>query len=92
MVAVLGGGGQTDGAVLFGLLIGDVGEVAGDGVVGLAGPADQVQGSRGELAGRAALEEEDLVPLRHAEELAELGLGVVKDLLKHLRSVTHLHD
>ena len=81
-----------DLAVLLRLLVGDVGEVAGHGVVGLAGGPDEVQGRHGELGGGTALEEEDLVPLRHAEELAELGLGVVKDLLKHLRSVTHLHD
>ena len=36
VVAVLGGGGQADLAVLLGLLVGDVGEVAGDGVVCLA--------------------------------------------------------
>ena len=37
VVLVGGGGGQVDLAVLLGLLIGDVGEVAGDSVVGLAG-------------------------------------------------------
>ena len=89
--AVGGGGGQADLTVLLGLLIGNVGEVAGDGVVGLTGPADQVQGHHGELAGGAALEEENLVVVGHLEQLAEARLGVLKDLQENLRSVTHLH-
>lgn len=40
----------------------------------------------------AALEEEDMIPVRDVEQAAELGLGVVEDLLEHFRSVTHLHD
>ena len=92
MVFIGGGGGQVDLAVLLGLLVGDVGEVAGDGVVGLAGLADQVQGRHGELRGGAALEKQNLVSLRHVQQLAELGLSVVKDLLEHLRSMAHLHN
>ena len=92
MVLVGRGGGQIDLAVLLGLLIGNVGEVAGDGIVGLAGLADQVQGRHGELGGGAALQEQDLISLRHVHQLAELGLGIVKNLLEYLRSVTHLHD
>ena len=84
VVPVLAGSGQVDGAVLLGLLVGQVGEVAGDGVVGLARLADEVEGHGGELGGGAALEEEDLVALGDLQQAAELGLGVVKDLLKHL--------
>ena len=92
VVFVGGGCGQMDLAVLLRLLVGDVGEVAGHGVVGLAGGPDEVQGRHGELGGGAALEEEDLVSLQHVEQGAQLGLGVVKDLLEHLGAVTHLHD
>ena len=84
VVPVLTGGGQVDGAVLLGLLVGQVGEVAGDGVVGLARLTDEIQGHGGELGGGAALEEEDLVALGDLQQAAEFGLGVVKDLLKHL--------
>ena len=42
--------------LLLRLLVGDVGEVAGHGVVGLAGGPDEVQGRHGELGGGAALE------------------------------------
>ena len=81
-----------DGAVFLRLFIGDAGEIAGHGVVRLAGGADEVHGRGGELGGRAALEEEDMIPVRDVEQAAELGLGVVEDLLEHFRSVTHLHD
>ena len=91
MVLVGGGGGQADLAVLLGLLVGDIGEVAGDGVVRLTGLANQVQGHHGELARCATLKEEDLIVVGHLEQLAEAGLGVLKDLQENLRSVTHLH-
>ena len=81
-----------DVAVLFGLLAGDGGKVAGDGVVRLAGLADQVQGNHGELTGGAGLEEEDLIVVGHVHEPAELKLGVVEDLLEGLGAVGHLHD
>ena len=84
VVLVLAGGGQGDLAVFLGLLVGQVGEVSGDGVVGLPRLADEVEGDGGELGGGAALEEEDLVALGDLQQAAELGLGVVKDLLKHL--------
>ena len=84
VVAVLGGGGQADLAVLLGLLVGQVGEVAGDGVVCPARLADQVQGDHGELAGGAGLEKQDLIVVRHLHQAAELGLGLLKDLNEHL--------
>ena len=40
----------------------------------------------------AALEEEDLIVIRDMEELFKVLLGVLEDLVEHLRSVTHLHD
>ena len=42
-------------------------------------------------AGGSGLEKEDLVPLRHVQDAAQLGLGLLKDLKKDLRAVTHLH-
>ena len=81
-----------DVAVLFGLFIGDICKVAGDCVVGLTSFSDQVQGNHGKLAGSAALKEQDLVALGNIHETAELCLGIVEDLLKSLRTVTHLHD
>ena len=84
MVAVAGGGGDVHGAVLGGLLVGDVGEVAGDGVVGLAVGAHQVQGNHGELAGGAGLQKQDLIAVGHIHQAAQLVLGLVKNLLKDL--------
>ena len=73
-----------DGAVLFGLFIGNVGEVSGHRVVGLSSAADEVQRHHGELGRRPALEKEDLVSLGYVHQLAELGLCVLKNLVKHL--------
>ena len=92
MLAVLGGGGDVHRAVLLGLLHGQVGKVAGDGVVCLAGLADEIQGDHAKLHGAAALKEENLVPLGHTQEPAELFLGFVKNLEEHLGAVAHLHD
>ena len=86
-----GGSGGTDSAVLGGLLHGQIGEVAGDGVIGLTLGTHQVEGDGGELGGGAALQEEDLVGVRHVESGTEIGLGILKDFVKDLRSVTHLH-
>ena len=92
VLAVLGGGGDVDLTVLLGFLHGEVCEVAGHSVVGLAGLADQVHGDHAKLHGAATLQEQDFIALRHVHQLAELGLGVVKDLLEDLGAVAHLHD
>ena len=81
-----------DVAVLCGLLIGDICKVAGNGVIGLTGFPNEVQGNHGELGGCAALEEQNLVALGDIHQAAELCLGIVEDLLKSLRTVTHFHD
>ena len=92
VLLVLGGSGDVHGAVLLGFLHGLVGEVAGNGVISLAGAGQQVQGDHAELHGGAALEEEDLIALGDVHQLAELGLGIVEDLLEHLGAVAHLHN
>ena len=84
MVAVLGGGGQVDLAVLAGLLVGQVGEVARHRIVGLAGLADEVEGNHRELAGSAGLEEKSFVALRNPHHPAQLFLGLLKNLKKDL--------
>ena len=66
-------------------------EVAGVDVVGLAA-LHQVQGHGGEHGGRAALQEHDLVALRHAHHVPQVRDGLLEDLQVHFRSVTHLHD
>ena len=91
-LAVLRGAGHVGLAVLLGFLVGVVCEVAGADIVGLAGAADQVHGDHCKLHGCAALEEEHLVALGHAHELAELLLGLVEDALVNLGAVAHLHD
>ena len=91
VILVLRGGGQVDLAVLFGLLISQIGEVAGDGVIRLTGLSDQVQRNHGELAGGTRLQKQDLIALRHIHQSAQLSLGLLKDLDKGLRAVTHLH-
>ena len=64
--------------------IGQIGEIAGNGIVRFSGPPDQVEGSGGKLGGRTALEEQDMVFVRYLQQLAELGLRIVKNLLKYL--------
>ena len=91
MILVLRGGGQVDLAVLFGLLISQIGEVAGDGVIRLSGLSDQVQRNHGELAGGTRLQKQDLIALRYIHQSAQLSLGLLKNLDKCLRAVTHLH-
>ena len=42
--------------------------------------------------GGAALDEQNLVVVGNAHQLAQIGLGLVDDLLEHLGAVAHLHD
>ena len=84
MVPVAGVGGDVHGAVFLGLFGGNGGEVAGDGVIRLAGAAHQVQGDHGELAGGPGLEEQDLVLVGHIHQPAQLLLGLRKDLHENL--------
>ena len=90
-VLVGGGGRDLHLAVLLGLGDGLFGPGAGLHVAGQA-VFHQVHGHHGELHRAAALNEEDLVVVGNAHELAQVGLGLVTDLLEHLGAVTHLHD
>ena len=89
-VFVLAGGDHLRLAELGGLFGGQVGEVAGDDVVGLAG-GHKVQGHHGELLGRAALEKADLVVVGDLHQPAQAGLGVLYDVLEPLAAVAHFH-
>ena len=91
MVPVLRVGGQADLSVFCGLLISQVGEIAGDGVVRLSRFADQVQRNGGKLPGGPGLEEEDAIVFRHSHQPAQLVLGLLEDVHKYLGSMAHLH-
>src|SRR5437016_11190877 len=64
---------------------------AGRHVVGLALAAQQVHRHLRELQGRAALQEQQLVVLRHGEQLAQVALGVGGDADEFLAAMAHLH-
>ena len=94
-VAVLAGGGHhLDVAVALGFLDGQVGEVAGVDVVGLAAlvGGEQVQGHLGKLHGGAALQEEHLVVVRNGHQGAQVRLGLLNDVLEHLGAMAHLRN
>ncbi len=92
MVPVPGVGGDVHHAVLFGLLHGDGGEVACNGVIRLPGAAHQVQRDHGELAGGAGLERQDPIAVRApASGGAKRFPGSLKIRKKTFERVTHLH-
>ena len=84
VVPVPGVGGNIHRTVLFGLLHGDGGKIARDGVVRLPGAAHQVQRDHGELAGGASLEQKDPIAVGHLHQTAQLFLGLLKNLQKNL--------
>ena len=89
-VLVLAGCHDVGLAELGGFLGGQVGEVAGDDVVRLAG-GHEVQRHHGELLGRTALEEADLIMIGNVHHPAQGGFGVGDDGLEPLAAVAHLH-
>ena len=89
-VFVLAGGHDVGLAELGGFLGGQVGEVAGDDVVRLAG-GHKVQRHHGKLLGRTALEEADLVVVGDVHHTAQRGLGLGDDGIEPLAAVAHLH-
>ena len=91
MIPILGGSCNVHRTVLFGF-IGSLGrERTGDGVIRLGGPAHQIQGDRGKLAGGAALQEQDFKVFGHLHQAAEGILRLLKDGKKRLTSMTHFH-
>ena len=91
VILILGGGSHDDLAVLLGLGNGLLGPRARLDIHGLA-VLHQVPCHGGELQGRAALDEQHLVVVGDVHQLAQVGLGLVHDLLEHLGAVAHLHD
>ena len=91
MSAVGAVAGYVNAAVLSRFLCGKSGEVAGHGVVSLAGFPHQVQGDGGELAGSAGLKEQRLIALGDVHDPTELFLGLGVNRHENLRSMTHLH-
>ena len=89
-VLILAGRDDLGLAELCGFLCGQIGEVAGDDVVGLAG-GHEVQRHHGELLGRAALEEADLIMIGNVHHPAQGGFGVGDDGVEPLAAVAHLH-
>ena len=93
---LVGGAGDRLGVdEACGLLIGLLGPLACDDVVGLArGPRQgaEVQRNGGELLGCAALQEQDLVIPGYSGKGAEIGLGLVEDGLEDGGAMAHLHD
>ena len=88
-VGVLGAREQHGLAVLGGLLVRLVGEVAGHDVAGAAA-AHEVHGDARKLQRGAALQKQDTVVVGDAQQAAQGCLGVVDDLLVHARSMAHL--
>ena len=79
----------------LGLGEGLLGPHAGVDVVSLAGRAGElaeVQRDGRELLVGATLQEQDLVVGRNAHQVAEVGFGLVDDVLEHLGAVAHLVD
>ena len=89
-VLVLAGSNDVHLAELGGFLGGEVREVAGDEVIGLAG-GHEVQRHHGELLGGTALEEANLVVVGDVHHPAQGGLGVLDDGIEPLAAVAHLH-
>ena len=91
VILILGGGGYDDLAVLLSLGNGLLGPCAGLDVDGLA-VLHQIPRHSRELQRSAALNEQDLVVVGDAHQVAQVSLGFVDDLLENLGAVAHFHD
>ena len=80
-----------DVAELDRFLVSVVCEVAGEGIICLAG-LEQVHRDRCELGRSAALQEQHLVVVRDREHTAKSRFSLGNDAVIYLGSVTHLHD
>ncbi len=72
-------------------LVSVVCEVAGEGIICLAG-LQQVHRDRCKLGGSAALQEQNLVVIRNREYAAQSRFSLGDDAVIYLGTVTHLHD
>ena len=91
MAGVAGVIGDMDRPVLLGFLGRLFGEVPRDGVIRRAA-LHQVHRNRRKLQRGPALQEENLMRLRHPKEAAQLRLGVREDFGEYRAAVAHLHD
>ena len=90
---VLAGRQAVRGAVHLRFLEGLLRPGTGNDVVGHAAfDLHEVHRNGGELRGGATLEEQHLVVLGDAHEVAQVGLSGVDDVLERLRAMAHLHD
>ncbi len=89
-VFILAGRHNVHLAELGGFLGGQVGEVAGNQVIGLAG-GHKVQRHHGKLLGGTALEKADLVVVGNVHHPAQRSFGVLDDGIEPLAAVAHLH-
>ena len=80
-----------DRPVLLGFLGRLFGEVPRDGVIRRAA-LHQVHRDRRKLQRGPALQEENLMGLRHPKEAAQLCLGILEDFGEYRAAVAHLHD
>ena len=78
-------------AVLAGFLPRLGRKLAGENVVRLAGTVHEVERNRRKLRGSAALQEQDLVVVRHTQNLAEQIHRAEDDRFIYLGAVGHLH-
>ena len=91
IVLILGGCGNDDLADLLRLGNGLLRPCAGLHIDGLA-VLHQVHRDHGELKRCAALNEQDLIVVGNAHQIAKILLGIVDDLLEDGRTVAHFHD
>ena len=78
-------------AVFSRFLRGDIGKVAGHGVIGRVALGGQIERDHRKLERRAALQKQDLVRVRHGERLFELRFCRGKYIHKFPAAVAHLH-
>ena len=90
-VVGLGAAGDAHLAEAARLLDGLLRPRAGVDVVGGFLPAQQVDGHHGELEAGPALQEQDLVAVRHRQQVAQVGLGLLGDGDEGPAAVAHLH-
>src|SRR2546427_11820826 len=90
-IAVFGAGRDADIAIALRFLHCLLGPFSREHVIGLALAAQQVHRPRRELQARAALQEQQLVVLRHGEQLAQVALGVGGDADEFPAAMAHLH-
>ena len=83
--------GNIYGAVFFGFLGCLAGEIAGYHIICLVVFVHQVKRYAGELQRSASLHEDDLIVVWNPHHLAQLSFRLHNNVVKHLRTMAHLH-